>query len=299
MSGSGSVRIVALSLLAVAVLGLLVHLPSRKIDARLEFWRPSAAVSRRLNEVQRERLARLPPESSRTALTTAFMELNLAAAEGEPLTGERHRWIASRYEREKRAFLGLHGERGYLAVGALLAGHFEGHLLALSKRWAEAEGGEAVLVGPHDDRDLQALRALSGRFVEKAIHSGLLAPGRSADPDLGLVARCLFLQNWVLGLGIKAPDRRLAVEENALVLKWKVEAAEHLSLNRRIELARKIPLLERSYPATYVVGVLLALEGPPEDAAAAFRECVDSREMGPQAREWLIALRDFSSLDAL
>jgi len=219
------------------------------------------------------------------------MEMNLVEVESEKLTAERRRFVSSRFEREKSALLELHGESAYMAIGALLAGHFENHLLSLAGRWARGTLPVSLPPGLTEDADLQALRALSGRFLEKAVHSGLLSPGLAGDRDLGLVARSLFLQNWVLGLGIKAPDRRLAVEENALVLKWKVEASEHLSLERRLELTARIPMLERNYPSTYVRGVLLASRSHHEQAVAAFIECVETGEMEDRAREWLLALR--------
>jgi len=281
---------IATAMVALAVLATAAHLPRFEAHARLDHWRPTRSLSIVMHNLQRRRLARLPPAESYREMVDSFMHLNLALSPGaEPRGADHLKWLETRHKVLTRGFVDRHGIQAYLAVGTHLSVHFVRHLRALAG-WAPGAlvtGGDT---GPHREA-LRAVRALSGAFLEKAANSGLLRVDGKTDQDRMVVARLLWLENWLLISGRDLRTRLLTAAERAVVVKWKVEAGDHLPLERRLALVPLALKLDRTYPADYVEGVLLALDGRPRASAEAFRRSISNGRMRRLAREWLVLLR--------
>ena len=283
----------ALLLTALAAAAATLQYPGSLGVVRLSFWRPDSAQRTRILALERERLAHLPSWEPYRDFGDLFMRLNLAVL--EPSThssAEKTAWLAQRFEDEAKAFLEKHGINAYLAVGTHLELKFRDHLAKVMRKLADsAEPLSAWQQGHDQDGSLTMVRALSGRFLEKAASAGLLAAPGGTDVDHLLIASLLWLDNWMLTARRLGHEIALERTEAAILVRWKIEASQHLALSRRLELVPLAQALDPDYPGTYVSGVLLALEGSDSAAAAAFLECLEMNEQTQSARRWLIELR--------
>ena len=294
MSERFSVYFVSVLLLALGIAAAIVHTPGFSPSATLEFWRPDAEFRHRLEQFEEQRLQHLPAVSEFEALSAALMELNLASAPGaEPLSARHLNWLNSRFRGEVAAFVAKHGEKGFVALGTYMARNFRGRLKTVAKGLAAAQDESAAdwIANHNDDADIHAARALSGQFLEKALGAGILRAGAGTDEDQLLVAGLLWLQRWLQLAGPSARVQALAGDELALVLKWKVEAAEHLPLKRRIELCNVVTDLDPDYPGHFVQGIVYATAGRRAEAEASFTASLQAGEEMPAAEDWLLFLR--------
>ena len=193
-----------------------------------------------------------------------------------------------------RKFLDTHGAEPYLAVGGYLAEQLHTALVEL----AVAQYGSGLLLQDwlqqHPDDDaLKRVRALSGRFLERAMNAGLIGHQHPPDRDRLLVARTLWLERWAILAGL-LPEAVLSPVETRLTLLWKIEASEHLSLARRGQLLEVASTRLPDYPASYVEGVLRVRQGDTEEALEAFSSCLEEGVEAERARAWVLSLRSFS-----
>jgi hypothetical protein len=279
-------------LFAVAGMQLGTAFPRADVTSALSSWRLDARQTERLRNLEAARLARLPEAVVIQPLATAFMELNLVV-EAEPgkLSADDVARLRQRLSAAVEKLMASHGPEAFVAAGAWLAAKFEDALTAVAGKLESASEPAADWLAAHkDDADVHALRALSSDFIEWALSSGLLQPGRPPDHDAVAVSHVLFLQGWLAFAGSRSVPA-LSPDEQLLVLKWKVESAQHLPVERKLQLAAALTEADGDYPEPYVRGVLLAAAGRTGDAFAAFLECLTSHTMSRQARDWIVHLR--------
>jgi len=193
-----------------------------------------------------------------------------------------------------RSFLERHGTEAFFAVGGYLGEQLHRTMVEIAK--AQYDSGlplhDWLLQNP-DSSAVNRLRALSGRFLERAVNAGLLGHQHPPDRDLLLVARTLWMERWAMLAGL-LPEAVLSPVETRLTLLWKIEASEHLSMARRRELlavaANRLP----GYPAAYVEGVLRVQLGDGEGALESFVTCLQEQVEVDLARAWILSLRRFA-----
>lgn len=277
----------------VAFAGGLIHLPRFHVSVG-EFWKPNESELAALARLDRDRLSAMPAEEVREQLAEDFMLANQAAVMSEEEGGnERAAWLAARWDSAVKEFVKDHGARAYMAVGTWLSMHFRKLLEEVSneialqgwsvQEWLKANNGKG--------NKLWALRSLSGRFAETAGEAGLLHCCKPMDPMELEVASRLFLENWARQAGPEVSKLFPSVEEKVLVLRWKVEAAAHLTTARRFHLLNVLERVSPSYPVEYMRGVLLVKENRPDEAVRHFMSCLDDSELGSKARDWILFLR--------
>jgi hypothetical protein len=286
---------VSLMLLLVAGVGLRSHRDPAQPPTSLKYWRPSPEDVEKLEKLTAARVAELPDRASRAALVAMMIRHNQAAA---ALDGFEYKQGLILLERDlsflARKFLEVHGTKGYLALGGYLAEQLHRSLVELAQ--AQYESGLPLqdwLQQTPDSAGLKRIRALSGRFLERAVNAGLLGHQQPPDRDRLLVARSLWMERWAMQAGL-LPEAVLSPAETRLTLLWKVEAAEHLGNPRRKQLLAVAAARLPGYPASYVEGVLRVRQGDMEGALESFLACLEEQVEVDLARAWVLSLRRFA-----
>ena len=286
---------VSVMLLLVAGAGLGLHREPVQPQTSLDYWRPSDADVELLNSLSARRVAALPDVASRRELVERLMRHHQAAA---ALDNTEYRQglllLEENLSAAARQFLERHGTEEYLAVGGYLAEQLHTALIRVARvqydtglpmqDWLQQHG---------DDSTLKRVRALSGRFLERAVNAGLLGHQHRPDRDLLLVARTLWMEHWAILAGL-LPEAVLSPVETRLTLLWKIEASEHLEAPRRRQLLEVAAARLPAYPAPYVDGVLRVRQGDFEGGLRSFLTCLEERVEEDLARAWILALWRFA-----
>jgi hypothetical protein len=289
-----SVAFLAGLLLLVSAAVVAVHSIPGPPTAALDFWRPTGEQLDKLEALQRERLSHLPEEAVYRPLTDRLMRANQAAS---ALDAREYRQGLLRHEQGlahgAARFVADHGWDAYLAVGTFLALRVQEDL----RQVAESLYGSRMplvdwLETHREDPAWKRIRAIAGMLPERCVGAGLIGPSIPPDRDRLLVVRSLWLQRWTALPGGTVAGALAPLEER-LILTWKVEAAEHLDLARRLALLDEASRRYPDYPACYVAGVLYASAGHEEEAVEAFRECLSSGDEREASRRFIVALRGF------
>ncbi len=292
MENRCSVLSVAFMLLAVAGGGIAGSAPPGMPQDQLESWRPTETVALDLDQRMRDRLADLPPEIAWRGFVDAWMSANLLSA--DPSSAARPE--AARANREALALLKSfrqgHSEEQFVALGAYLVTRFSEALAAIAEGLSQTDLGALEWLSAHNsDEAVKTIRALAGAFPEVALSSGILRPGRPVDPDRLRVARLLWLERWLIAGGLAPYPRYMTSAERALVTRWKVEDAEHLSSERRLKLLPQAAAGDPSYPVRLVSGILQYREGRLDEARTEFLRSMAEGEGRREAEAWLLLLR--------
>lgn len=297
MNHARSVYVIAAALIALGLSAVVFSIPE-SVVARLDLWRPNSRVVKRLESHEKRRLKKLPASEEFEALASALMDANLAASPISGLSPIRQQQLNKLLLKQVREFLKKHGGWPYAGVGAFLASRFQQRLEILAGRMATASEPLSEWLSLHEaDKDVREVRALSGRFLERAVGSGLLVAGKGPEPDLMLVARTMWLENW-LAMGRRFEENlHLSRDEWALLLKWKIEDAQHLELDRKLAHIETLLRFEPGYPQHLARGVLMVQAGFPEDAVREFRESLIRKERPRVAGDWLVFLRGLDQAD--
>jgi hypothetical protein len=286
---------VSLMLLLVAGVGVGAHRDPAQPPTSLDYWRPSPEDVEKLVGISVTRVEALPDPDSRADLVAIFIRHNQAAA---ALDRAEYKQGLILLERELSSlagkFLQAHGTEGYLALGGYLAEQLHRSLVEVAQ--AQYESGLPLQDWLHQTPEsaaLQRIRALSGRFLERAVNAGLLGHQQRPDRDRLLVARTLWMERWAILAGL-LPEAVLSPVETRLTLLWKIEAAEHLGGSRRTQLLAVAAARLPGYPAPYVEGVLRARQGDMEGALESFLNCLEERVEVELSRAWVLSLRRFA-----
>jgi len=286
-SVDGPTLVVGVSLLGLAFAALWAASPLPELDGRLDFWRPEPAVLARLGQIRESRLTgTAAPAEAVEALTVAWGAAN--SAPWTPGPGVRHRVQSAeqRFRTEAADFIAVYGVPAYAVAGEGLADAFVAALVA----FVDAAGAEhkGSWLGGHPDHSVTVrLRFLSGEFPERALSSGLLPPMESPDQELLLVARVMWTTHWfeIARRGLAA--EMMAPEERLLLRLWKLEAATHLTWQRRRAILEEVQAMALDYPADYVLGILAVREGRYMEARAAFTAALEAGYRPALVRRWL------------
>ena len=294
-ASSFATTLVSFMLLLVAGSGIATHRIAVPPSAVLEYWRPGGAALEELLQLPASRVAALPSGESRAELVRRLMRYNQAAA---GLDNSEYRQGLLLLESElagvARKFVDAHGTKSYLAVGGYLAEQLHTALVELARAQYESRlSMQDWLQQNADDDALRRVRALSGRFLERAVNAGLLGHQHAPDRDRLLVARTLWIERWAMLAGL-LPEAVLSPAETRLTLLWKLEASEHLSLARRLQLLGVAAARLPGYPAAFVDGLFWVREGDMEEALRAFGTCLERGVEVDLARSWILSLRRFS-----
>ena len=285
---AGPALAIGLFLLGLAAAALWTGSSPPEMDGSLNNWRPEPAVRARLEQIRESRLTgATAPAEAVEALTAAWEAANSAPWSPGPGARHRVRQAEQRYRTEVANFIAAHGVPAYAAVGEGLADAFVAALVALTD--AEGEGsGIAIWLAGHPDHPVAArLRALSGEFPERALSSGLLPPVEPPDQDHLLVARVLWTTHWFEMARRGLAAEMMAPEERLLLRLWKLEAATHLSWQRRQAVLNEVRAAAPDYPADFVLGILAVREGRDAEARAAFTAAREAGYRPALMQRWL------------
>jgi hypothetical protein len=291
MSGNFSVAAVSGALLVLAVAAVASTARYQEPDGALDFWRPGTEGEAHLERLWQQRLALLPPPERFEGLSHALMRLNLAVM-GPAADARDVRDLSARLGREVDAFLSSQGSDAYLAVGTYLAREFATRLDKVVGQMAgSGQDPDDWLRANAGQEDVRALVALAGDYMTRARASGLVSRGGGLDRDQVLLARLMWVENWM-----NAASGRLGTDvtefERGVVLKWKVEAAAHLGIERKLALLAEVHELDPEYPAFFVKGILEVGAGMQPEALVSFRRSLESERLRQRTTAWVVFLRD-------
>lgn len=120
--------------------------------------------------------------------------------------------------------------------------------------------------------------ALAGTGIERHLHGGAL------EPAVQLVVEALASQR-ILSLGARVTPRpALPSDVQGMLLRWRVEAHEGLTAERRAELLAQLEAADPGYPSDFTAGVWAARSGDCQAAVAAWQRSLARRQMSGQAR---------------
>lgn len=286
-SGMGPILAIGLSLLGLAAAALWTATPPPEMDGRLENWRPEPAVLTRLGQIRESRLTgAAAPAEAVEELTAAWGAANSAPWPPGPGVRQRVQSAERRFLTEVTGFIAVHGVPAYAAAGEGLADAFVAALAAFVD--AAGAGNKGIWLGGHPDHPVTArLRFLSGEFPERALSSGLLPLTGPPDQDLLLVARVLWITHWFEMARRGLAAEMMAPEERLLVRLWKLEAAIHLTWQRRLAVLDEVRAAAPDYPADYVLGVLAVREGRYDEAREAFTAAREAGYRPALVQRWL------------
>lgn len=292
MTHTRSVYVLAAALLLLGISAFLNSAPSGTLVARLDLWRPGDHQQARLQHHEDRRLKKLPARENFEALSNALMDANLASSPLSELSEKGRQKFDAVLLGEVQGFLETEGIWAFAAVGAFLAKEFARRLDGLAQKMADADEPLSEWLVRHEaDHEVREVRALGGRFLEHAIGAGLVVAGRPVDPDSMLVARVMWMENW-LAMGRRYNDKlHLSRDEWTLLLKWKIEAAQHLPLDKKMAHIKTLLGFDPGYPKHLVRGVLMLQAGAEEEAAEEFTASLHRNERPPVAGDWLVFLR--------
>ena len=292
MTNSASAIMLALVMAGLAGGAIAVHqtrLPGRAV---LEYWRPDDAQHRELRHLVRERITQLPSKTEYGELLDRYVRM-----QWESVTLDRQEFrqrLAQQSEELHELaviFIKQHGWDAYLAVGTMLSERVYRALIELSRDLVEQGKPLQDWLAEHsDNKQLRVLRSLGGRFLERAVTAGLVTHSQPLDGDRMLVARQIWLEHWVT-IGGSRDGKPLSDLERGMVLRWKVEDAQHLDLGRRLQLIDAVEQVDPHYPGLFVAAILHLREGNQEQAIEYLQECVTHNEEAVLAADWLVAIR--------
>lgn len=120
--------------------------------------------------------------------------------------------------------------------------------------------------------------ALTGTGIERHMRGGAL------EPAARLVVEALASQR-ILSLGSRVTPRpALPSDVQGLLLRWRVEAHEGLTAERRAQLLAQLEAADPGYPIDFTAGVWAAREGDCQAAVAAWQRSLARRQMPARAR---------------
>jgi hypothetical protein len=292
MTHTRSVYVLAAALILLGISGFLNSAPSGKLVARLELWRPGEHQKARLQNHENRRLKKLPAKENFETLSNALMDANLASSPLSDVSQKGRQKFDVVLLNEVQRFLEEEGTWAFAGVGAFLAREFVRRLHGLAQKMEDADEPLSQWLVRHEpDLEVREVRALGGRFLEHAIGAGLMVAARPVDPDLMLVARIMWMENW-LAMGRRFNDKlHLSRDEWSLLLKWKIEAAQHLPLQKKLAHIKTLLGFDPGYPKHLVRGVLMLQAGAEEEATEEFTASLHRDEQPPLAGDWLVFLR--------
>lgn len=92
-------------------------------------------------------------------------------------------------------------------------------------------------------------------------------------------------QQRVFDLAVRVSERpRLGSDQTSLLLRFRVEAHDGLSLQRRLALLDQLAATDPTYPTVYVRGVLLARAGRCDQAVGLWRQAIQMHQQATLAR---------------
>jgi len=304
VSDRTSVLALSFAMLALAAAATATKAGMASPDAELSFWRLGPSGHQRFEQIVHKRLDALPPPAEFEPLSHAFMRQNVVgpgstvgASTGRPGAGAGQGLgqaadAARQFGARLAIFLKEKKAPSYMAVGAYLSSQLRVRLESTMVRMAVSGLSAAEwLAANSTSKDVVELRSLAGNFLERAIASGLIKQGTAPDSDTMDVAQALWMEHWMaLASGRLGTD--VTVFERAVVLKWKVEAAEHLPPDRKLVLLDELAGLDAGYPSHYVRGVLQFAAGRTSAALESFRASLASEPVFDRAASWVVFLRD-------
>ena len=292
MSEKTQAVVLALLLLLVAAGGALANWPRVDPGMRLTLWKDSPSAFEALKRLETQRLERLPAPSEFQGLVLKFFQFNQFVAGPAGRDSGKRKVVHDRFQKERVRFVEAYSEDAYVAVGAYLAQEFSRYLAQLQETIVDSGEMPAVWLTRNADHELvEALRALSADFLEKAIPSGLIRSGAPLEEGELWVVRTMWMQNWLLHGGRELLGRAFTRVEARTVLAWKIEAAQHIDLPRRLQLLEQMPQIDPEYPVDYVAGVLLAQEGDFEKARERLMASYEADEFPDGCRTWLLFIK--------
>jgi hypothetical protein len=288
MADRGAVIWMSLWFLLLSVGAVWVHSGNLDEDFRLTYWRLSQRDTQDLESLEAGRLASRQDSVAARELEQRFRDYHrtLLTLRSDDQKGqgaaEEHLHVAL------KTFLETSNPTAFLAEGARLSKEFRRGLLLLEAEIEASQLAPSVwLSSSPDSPALGEIRELSGTFLEHALSSGLLTVDPDSRRDRTWVASTLWLERWLGMVGPTMPDVSMSPLERRLVRAWKVEAAEHLSVERKLQILDEVRQIAPSYPANFVAGALLTRAGRVNDARDVFLHCVQTGEERGRAAVWL------------
>lgn len=254
---------------------------------RLETWR----------EDEREQT------EMRQRITALLRQSAQAPAEERAMRGEFAVWLAQEATQGQLGVEHDFAARSHLARAEELARqlvlrHGEAALQAAAARFGleVREALEASLRAlPADRRALAHLKAAQPDSPLERVAPGMTAAligtgierhmaGAALEPAAQLVVEGLASQR-LLGLAARlAPRPSLPSDVQALLLRWRVEAHQGLSPERRAALLAQLEAADPGYPSDFAAGVWAARAGDCASASAAWQRSLQRRQMQAQSR---------------
>ena len=168
------------------------------------------------------------------------------------------------------------GKEGYMALGVHMGYRFVRALQAVLA--AAEDAGRPVLVwvkGHPDDPRVHELDRIGGSFVPAAVSWGLITRDNAIAGGSPELARIHFKLRWVRLVNEITDYTFLLDPQELLALwRWRAEGDRSLAMERKVQLARRIRELDRSYPVYRVIGTLFGQRQRWDMAATFLREAL-------------------------
>ncbi len=121
--------------------------------------------------------------------------------------------------------------------------------------------------------------------IGKALAASGIGHGGTLDEPEGLLIEALAQQRvYDLAVRLPAPAPELPSDLKRMLMRYRVEAVDHLDLSRKLQLLRELEVADATYPAAYARGVLLARARHCDLALPAFALAIREGEEPRQAK---------------
>ncbi len=287
MADGRAVIWISLWFLLLSAAAVWVHSTDSNEDFRLTYWRLSHGDIQELESLEARRISSgqdaIAPELERK-----FRQYHTTSLTLRPDDRKARQAAEDQLQDSLRTCLETSSPSAHLAQGARLSRLFRSQLLLLEAELEASHQAPSVwLSSSPDSTALREVRELSGMFLEHALSSGLVKVDSESRSDRLWVASTLWLERWLGMVGPTMADVHMSPLERRLVKAWKVEAAEHLTVERRLQILDEVRRVAPSYPASFVAGAVLTRAGRVDDARDAFRHCIQTGEERKRAAIWL------------
>lgn len=180
-----------------------------------------------------ERVATLAPDTQR-GLVSTYWSANGSEAMAAVVAGSTP---AIRFEAEAARYITEHGIEAYRDAAWLAWPRFERELRTLLERAHAEQRTVSSLLSDPTDRQVQGYLEACGDFHSLAVSTGLITEqgALSVPPE---IVTALFLYRWNQLVSQVVPvEQSVAPVVLQAVLRWRIEVAQGLSVERRLQFA--------------------------------------------------------------